>query len=57
MRVSGKSSFTGQDMSPDVTAGQGSVVTVWNDRRDKTDFYDYETDAYASGILSGVTCP
>jgi hypothetical protein len=57
VRVSGKSSLTGLDMYPDVAASQGRAVAVWNDRRDKTDPYDYESDAYASGILSGVSCP
>jgi hypothetical protein len=57
VRVSGKSSLTGQTMSPDVAASQGGVISAWTDRRDNTDPYDYETDAYASRILSGVSCP
>jgi hypothetical protein len=59
VRVSGKPSLTGDYVSPspDVAASQGRVVTVWTDRRDNTDVDDYETDVYASGILSGVTCP
>lgn len=58
VRVSGKSSLTSFAMFPGLAASQGRVFAAWTDHSDKTDSdYDYETDVYGSGILSGVSCP
>jgi hypothetical protein len=56
IRVSDKSSYYGI-FTGGIAASRGRVFAAWNDRRDKTDPQDYETDVYGSSILSGVTCP